>query len=305
MALQQHSFAELGRDFDPDVDPTGKFIVFASTRHSCKPNLYMKSISGRAVTQLTDDPASEIQPRFSPDGRRIAFASDRAGQWDIYILDLGRRTVTQVTSDEANELAPVWSPDGKCLAYSRLSPTANRWELWIVNLSDGSKRFIGEGLMPRWSPDGSRLAFQRPRRRDGMLFSIWVVSLNSGEPGWPTEIAAEPDAALVCPCWSPDGKMLAYCRVPVKQVAGVLPTGSTRPQRADIWIVSADGSGPVPLTDGGANFSPCWSRDGRIFFCSNRDGREAIWSVRLIQPAAGVLAADTSRGSISGPEGGQ
>lgn len=280
-SLQQQTFTEVGRDFDPDIDSAGKQVVFASTRHCERPNLYLQSTKGRAVTQLTNDPASEIQPRFSPDGKKIAFASDRTGQWDIYVLDLENRTTLQVTHNESHELAPSWSPDGKWLAYSRLSPTG-AWELWLVSLDDAAQRCLGPGLLPPWSPDGGELAFQRPRERDGMLFGIWTVKIDHGEPSWPTEIAAEPDAALICPAWSPDGSQIAFCRVPVGGMSG---GGATfRPSGADIYIIDAEGTSRMRLTDGGANFGPCWSSEGRLFFSTDRDGRERIWSLRIAGP---------------------
>lgn len=293
VSLQQQSFTEVGRDFDPDVDAAGKRVVFASTRHSERPRLYLQSTKGRAVTQLTHDPSSQIQPRFSPDGTKVAFASDRAGQWDIYILDLQARTTTQVTRDEAHELAPSWSPDGKWLAYSRLS-TNGTWELWLISLDDEAERCIGPGLLPRWSPDGTHLVFQRPRERDGMLFSIWTVRIEEGEPGWPTEIAAEPDAALICPAWSADGKQIAFCRVPVEGLSDSLGGATVRPSRADIYVIDADGANRVRLTDGGANFGPCFTAEGRLFFSTDRDGRERIWSLRPMGPARPHLASTAS-----------
>ncbi len=289
VSLQQQTFTEVGRDFDPDLDAAGKRVVFASTRHSQRPRLYMQNVHGKAVTQLTNDPASQIQPRFSPDGKKVAFASDRAGQWDIYILDLETHTTVQVTRDEAHELAPSWSPDGKWLAYSRLS-AGGPWELWLINLEDESERCIGPGLLARWSPDGTHLVFQRPRERDGMLFGVWTVKVVAGEPSWPTEIAAEPDAALICPTWSADGKQIAFCRVPVEGLSGGLAEGTARPSRADIYLVDADGANRVRLTDGGANFAPCFSTEGRLYFSTDRDGRERIWSLRLTPPAQPNLA---------------
>ena len=290
VSLQQQTFTDVGRDFDPDVDSAGKQIVFASTRHGERPNLYLQSTKGKAVTQLTSDPASSIQPRFSPDGKKIAFASDRAGQWDIYVLDLETHATSQVTHNLATELAPSWSPDGKWLAYTRLSP-AGIWELWLVSMTGDGERCIGPGLLPRWSPDGAQLVFQRPRQRDGMLFGIWTVRMAGGEPSWPTEIAAEPDAALICPVWSPDGKQIAFCRVPVSGLANGAGGATFRPGRADIYVVDADGGNRIRLTDGGASFGPCWSAEGRLFFSTDRDGRERIWSLRVIGPAKPSLAA--------------
>lgn len=291
VSLQQQTFSEVGRDFDPDVDAAGKQVVFASTRHSAKPNLYLQATQGRAVTQLTNDPGSEIQPRFSPDGKKVAFASDRAGQWDVYVLDLGSRTTAQLTHNEDHELAPSWSPDGAWLAYCRLSAATGAWEMWLLSVVEGTERCIGPGLLPRFSPDGSQIAFQRSRERDGMLFSIWTVKLVNGEPGWPTEVAAAPDAALICPSWSPDGQRIAYCRVPAQGLAGGEAGLMGRPSQTDIYLVGVDGAEPVRLTDGGASFAPCFSSEGRLYFSADRDGRERIWSLKTAGPAKPNLAS--------------
>lgn len=294
-SVQQQTFSEVGRDFDADVDGTGKIVVFASTRHSARPNLYLQAAKGRAVTQLTSDPASAIQPRFSPDGKKVAFASDRNGQWDIFILDLEHRTTVQVTHSQDHELTPAWSPDGKWLAYSRLSSASGIWELWTASLEDGTERCIGQGLMPRYSPDGTRIAFQKPRERDGRLYSIWTVQLNNGEPSWPMEVAAEPDAALICPAWSPDGSKIAFCRVPAPGL-GSGNSATARPGQADLFVVDADGSERMRLTDGGASFGPCWSSEGRVYFSADRDGRERIWSIKMAGTGKTNLASTAMAG---------
>src|SRR3990172_4512992 len=67
----QHTNCPEGADFDPAVDPTGRMLAFASTRNSTKPDIYVKTVGGAAVTQVTSTPASDIQPEFSPDGKRV------------------------------------------------------------------------------------------------------------------------------------------------------------------------------------------------------------------------------------------
>src|SRR5690606_713616 len=74
---RQHSFSDVGIDFDPDVDRAGRLIVFASTRHNVASDLYVKRVDGVTVTQLTNDTASDVQPAISPSGRQVAFASNR------------------------------------------------------------------------------------------------------------------------------------------------------------------------------------------------------------------------------------
>jgi TolB protein len=138
---------------------------------------------------------------------------------------------------------------------------------------------IGYGLFPRWSPrkDLDRIAYQRPRQRGSRWFSLWTLDLVDGEGRRPTEVAVSPLAAIVTPCWSPDGRRLAFATVvePSRQ-AGGSPVG-----RQDVWTVDADGTNRQRLTDGsGSNLMPFWGADGRVYFVSDRDGHECVWSVK-------------------------
>lgn len=278
--LKQHSFAEIGADTDPDVDADGRRVVFASTRHSARPDLYMKSLDGVAVTQLTSDPASDVQPAFSPDGTRVAFASDRAGSWDIWILPLDGGPAAQVTRGPADEIHPSWSPNGDRLVYCSLSPTANQWELWMTDdASGGSRKFIGYGVFPEWSPTADVILYQRAREQGGRRFGVWTLTLTDGEPQFPSELAWGATEACILPTWSADGSTIAF-------VGAADPVGSAMDHAApvlaysDIWMMAADGRGKVRLTDGfSVNHAPVFGPDRRLFFTSNRSGHENIWSL--------------------------
>ena len=129
VSLRQHSFSDVGSDLDVDIDSTGRRMVVSSTRHNTQPDLYIKSIEGLAVTQLTADPSSDVQPVFSPDGSRVAFASNRSGNWDLWIIDVEGGAPLQVTSSQADEIHPSWSPDGTQLVFSSLPAGGGQWEL--------------------------------------------------------------------------------------------------------------------------------------------------------------------------------
>jgi TolB protein len=278
--VRRVSFTTEGNDFDPDVDPSGQWLVYASTRHRETSDLYLKRIDGTAVTQLTADPANEVMPKFSPDGRRVAFASDKAGNWDIYIIDVEGGQPVQITNSPAHELHPSWSPDGRRLVYSTLGHQSGQWELVVVDVDNpATKRFVGYGLFPHWSPVDNRIVFQRARERGTRWFSVWTIELDdAGEARRPTEIAAATNAACITPAWSPDGKHVAFCTV-------VNPGTSdfSKPSQADVWIVSADGRHRANLTQSRfANLQPVWGPDGSVFFVSDRAklGVENVWALR-------------------------
>jgi len=276
--LAQITFAAEGDDFDPDVDPNGEWIYFASTQHRATSELYRKPIGGSTVTQLTSDPADDMMPEVSPDGAQIAFCSNRSGNWDIYIMPSSGGSPRLITSDPANEIHPSWSPDGRRLVYSKYNDLNGRWELWAVNVDNVSVRhFIDYGLMPEWSPDPARskILFQRAKERGSRYHSIWTIDLVDNQGRNPTEIVSSSNAAIINPAWSPDGEHIVFVTV----LAPESQPGDT-PAVSDVWIVALDGTGRVNLTQGDfANFQPTWGGDGRIYFVSDRGGSDNLWTV--------------------------
>ncbi|MGF1634675.1 MAG: DPP IV N-terminal domain-containing protein [Phycisphaerae bacterium] len=267
--FQQHTFIEEGYDTDVAVCPAGQWLVFTSTRHNEAGDLYLQRVDGLSVTQLTDDPAEEAYPTFSPDGQRIAFSSNRSGSWDIYVTDLAGKQTTQITSQRTHELHPSFSPDGTKLVYSTVGNRSGQWELWTADLVSSERKMIGYGMFPVWSPAGDKIAFQRGRDRGSRWFSLWTLDLVDGEGRMPTEVAVSGTAAIVAPTWSPDGSKLAFTTV--------LKKGNSTIH--DVWTIKADGTERRRLTDGtGGNNQPFWAVDNRIYFTSDRGGPETIWS---------------------------
>lgn len=277
--IRQVTFTSEGGDTDPEIDPTGTFMVYASTRHRHTSDLYMTRIGNSAVTQLTSDPGNEVMPTFSHDGSRIAFASDRAGNWDIYMMQVSGGQAVQITNDLSHQIHPSFSPDGRQLVYSSFGQQSGQWELVLVDVDNPTtKRFIGFGIFPTWSPVDNRIAFQRARERGTRWFSVWTVEVVNGEATRPTEIAASSNAAAITPCWSPDARSIVFCTVVHPDTEA-----SSLPQQSDIWLTSSTGQGRMNLTNSKfANFQPVWSRDGTIFFVSDRakNGVENVWSIR-------------------------
>ncbi len=298
----QHSFTSEGEDYDPHMDPSGRWLAFASTRHAPNPDVYIKSPRGSAMTQLTHDPAADIQPKFSPDGGRVVFASNRGGNWDIWMVRRNGTDLTQLTQSVSDELAPSWSPDGRQVAYTMWSKRERRWEIWTLDVEQpGIRKFLAHGMFPAWSPDGSRIAFQRARQRGSRWFSIWTIDLIEGEARHPTEIAYSEAAACISPAWSPDGTFLVYSAVNNRST--VVHPGSSAGLIADLWVVEYESGTRWKLTNGGAAaFNPTWGADGRVYFVGKQGTLENIWSLSPGVPVAGDMGIGDTASSAANTE---
>lgn len=307
------SFSEEGADFDPCVSRDGTQIVFASTQHRTTADLYIKRVNSKTVTQLTNGGSDNVMPDISPDGQRIAFATNRNGSWDIFVMPITGGQAVQISTDPTDELHPSWSPDGRSLVFCKLGETSGRWEMWVADVQNPSApSFIGYGLFPRWCPvaqtgtDGAdKILFQLSRERGNRSFGLWTLDYGNGVASNPTEVASEPSKAFINPTWSPDGQWICYAEIPANMKETPENSGqsgsttSRLPAMASLWMIGADGTGKVNLVGGGgASLMPTWSHDGTIFFVSNRGGSENIWSLNsagAIKAARGPMPSETER----------
>ncbi|MDB4915126.1 MAG: peptidase [Gemmatimonadetes bacterium] len=196
--------------------------------------------AGGDARLLVSHPATEGRPLWSPDGTRLAFVSNRTGNGDVYILTLATGDLQRITFDDTNDALDNWSRDGKWIYFSSTSRD-------IAGMSD-----------------------------------VWRVSAGGGTP---MQVAADRYAAEYFAAPAPDGATLAITArgVPFGQW---WRHGHSHLDESEIWLVHDVAPGSPnppryePVTSGGAkSLWPMWSPDGgTIYFMSDRNGNENLWS---------------------------
>ena len=217
---------------------TGR-IVFTSLRDG-NLEIYVMDADGGNQENLTNHPAYDGQPDWSPDGTKIAFVSGRDGVSQIYVMDADGKNVDRLTDGRATKRDPDWSPDGGKIAF-----TVDSWVDCIdVMDSDGRNRkeFENQARHPSWSPDGGEIAFVSWRDRLGEIYVKDVVRQKRKR-------VTQDLVAKSNPAFSPDGRRIAF-RAHHEGIG-------------HIYVVGADGRNRVRLSHNEArHWGPAWTRDG-------------------------------------------
>jgi imidazolonepropionase-like amidohydrolase/Tol biopolymer transport system component len=227
-----------------DVSPDGKTIVFDLVG-----DIYKVPITGGAATLILGGAAYEMQPRFSPDGKRIAFASDRDGITNVWTADLNGKDLRQVSKEKEREVSnPAWTPDGQYLVnrkHFRNTRSLGAGEMWLYHIAGGNglkltdrRNWEQNATEPIVSKDGRYVyftedvspggGFQYNRDAHGQ---VYVVQRFDRQTGNRTTVIGGAGSALR-PQLSPDDKTIAFVRrVGLKSVLWTrdLESGLERP----------------------------------------------------------------------------
>jgi eukaryotic-like serine/threonine-protein kinase len=266
-----------GREMFPSLAPAGDVLVYAKVQADENLDIFWQRVEGGSPQNLTEDsPVADTQPAFSPDGKQIAFRSERDGG-GLFLMGATGESVRRLTDDGYN---PAWSPDGSEIVYA-LEPVDDPLrrsivsQLWRVRVADGVRRQIaaGDAVQPSWSPHDRRIAYWGIP--DGSTRRvIWTIPAGGGRP----VPAVDDDHINWNPVWSPDGRYLFYV--------------SDRIGSPNLWRVRIDEDSGKVLGDPEPLTTPAqWSgqlsmaADGRRIVYATRDGRSNLERIPF-DPAA-------------------
>jgi TolB protein len=214
--------------------------------------------------QLTH--SGNVDPAFSPDGKRVVYISVVEGKEQLFLMDADGKNQKQITREPYDHEDPAWSPDGRKLAF--VSDKDDLEVIYLMN-PDGTglealTRPSARVIHPDWSPDGTKIAYctdddlQPPKKNAS---DIEVIEVKTRQV---TKLIT--GGTNTYPVWSPDGKSIAF-----RRILGEM--------NSEVFVARADGTEQRNLTNHPAfDGWPAWSPDGkRIAFASNRNSSYQIF----------------------------
>ena len=286
--LEIDDLFRIRRVSDPQLSPDGKWIAFVITdvnkeNNSFSRDIYIISSQGGELRRLTTHPANDVHPRWSPNGKTIAFESDRTGESQIWLINIDGGEAKQLTDVATGASNPVWSPIGKAIAF-----------ISSVYPEYSSKPFNESNDLNKKKDEQKAKSKVKARIMKKLLYRHWnvwtnekrqhifVTPLAGGEPRdyTPGDRDAVPTSSTFSAGddfdFSPDGSEIAYTSPPAENEAWNT--------NHDVFIASSDGKVTQLTTNPAADGFPRYSSDGKYiaYRAQRRPGFEADkWELML------------------------
>lgn len=189
----------------PEPHPTDPNIILLTAIFNGNSDIYKLNISDNKAIRLTNGSSIETTPSYSPDGKYIAFSSDRGAGQKIYIMDSDGSSIRNLTdlNSPGSYSKPVWSPDGKLIAFTKIRN--GEFFIGVISTDGRGEKLLSSGYLvegARWSPNGRYLIYSKKRSHygKGAIPRLFIVDIITGfefeVPTPKNEGATDPDWAL-------------------------------------------------------------------------------------------------------------
>jgi len=264
----------MGRVGDPQVSPDGKRVAYTVTYYSMEKNnsnsdIYIVSIDGGQPRRITMSPKADFSPRWSPDGRSIAFISTRDGNPQVYILAQSGGEVRKVTSVTLGASGVVWSPDGRKLLF-----VSDAYPGCLTDSCNAAREQARDSSKVKGQVFDRLMYRVWDHWRDGKVSHLFIINANGtgmrdltpwGYDVPPVDLGGSIDYAF-----SPDGKEVCFAM----NTDSVVTLGTNN----DLFTIPVEGATPTRITINKANDNqPVYSPDGKYiaYRTMERPGFEA------------------------------
>lgn len=201
---------ELGEGYFPSLSPDGSHVIFVSNT-TVDPDIFSVEVATNKSVNLTGKPGFDNQPVWSPDGKQIAFVTDReGGDVDPWVMNADGSEARRLARTPGEDKMGSWSPDGTQLVFSNQDELGE--SLWLIDVASGETSRLteqqgGNDTAPAWSPNGELIAFYSVS--NGGTPVIFTISPDGNDRKQLTDSAV----ASLFPVWSPDGEWLIYTTI--------------------------------------------------------------------------------------------
>jgi serine/threonine-protein kinase len=254
-------------------DNTGKFLYLPGADQATGVQILWMDQAGK-FKPLRATFGDYLNPRLSPEGKRLALQVNTAGEHDIWIYDWARDTMTRLTFEAGFDAGPIWTPDGKRITYASEQKGKQQSIYWRNADGTGEAQLLLEtkdATFPQaWSPDGKTLAFQQRAPDTG--WDMWLLPMEGDEksgwkPGTPREFlktpATESGASI-----SPDGRWIAY--------------NSNESGEFQIYVRPLHGEGGKWQVSSAPGVFPRWAKNGKELFFRTYDSQIMMARYRVV-----------------------
>lgn len=210
-------------------------------------SLFLAIDTGSGEVNLTSSPAVDRYPSWSPDGKQIAFETNRNGNWDIYVMNPDGSDQKPLTSGKADDRFPSWSPDGTKVMFVRAED--GKSDIFTIDLERKTVRRLaeieGDELFPDWHPSGKKVAYGSGKPPDMDLFELDLEKGKSTRM-WSSKYRD------VWTRFSGNGDVVFFSR------------RDSNDEEDDIYVTDTRTGSTRRITDlPGNDFCPAWSPDGK------------------------------------------